>query len=266
MMARGKPSGSPGPHSKSKSDRSRKRHRRDSSGGSRASSTSSASLTEASKRANKTEELRRREEQRAEEDRLLHRRDSSGGSRASSTSSASLTEASKRANKTEELRRREEQRAEEDRLLSPYFSGLQDPPNFTIRRDTLFPRWLKWLEREFTDRKVRGSNRTSASRLPLSRLGQPGSISALVLPSGGMAARHWKGDPPNFTIRRDTLFPRWLKWLEREFTDRKVRGSNRTSASRLPLSRLGQPGSISALVLPSGGMAARHWKGVTAQR
>ncbi|KAG5445925.1 hypothetical protein CSKR_111965 [Clonorchis sinensis] len=29
---------------------------------------------------------------------------------------------------------------------------------------------------------------------------------------------------------------------------------------------LGQPGSISALVLPSGGMAARHQKGVTAEQ
>ncbi|KAG5452035.1 hypothetical protein CSKR_110643 [Clonorchis sinensis] len=54
--------------------------------------------------------------------------------------------------------------------------------------------------------------------------------------------------------------------LERERTDRKVRGSNPTSASRLPLSRLGQPGSIPALVLPSGGMAARHRKGATAER
>ncbi|KER23350.1 hypothetical protein T265_08760 [Opisthorchis viverrini] len=59
---------------------------------------------------------------------------------------------------------------------------------------------------------------------------------------------------------------RWPKWLEREFTDRKVCGSNPTSASRLPLSRLGQPGSIPVLVLPSGGMAARHRKGVTAER
>ncbi|KAG5446638.1 hypothetical protein CSKR_108294 [Clonorchis sinensis] len=31
------------------------------------------------------------------------------------------------------------------------------------------------------------------------------------------------------------------QWLDREFTDRKVRGSNPASASRLPLSRLGQP-------------------------
>ncbi|KAG5445184.1 hypothetical protein CSKR_103357 [Clonorchis sinensis] len=54
--------------------------------------------------------------------------------------------------------------------------------------------------------------------------------------------------------------------LERERTDRKVHGSNPASASRLPLSRLGQPGSIPALVLPSGGMAARHRKGATAER
>ncbi|KER27249.1 hypothetical protein T265_05653 [Opisthorchis viverrini] len=45
-------------------------------------------------------------------------------------------------------------------------------------------------KREFTDRKVRGSNPTSASRLLLSRLGQPGSIPALVQPSGGMAIRN----------------------------------------------------------------------------
>ncbi|KAG5450620.1 hypothetical protein CSKR_101782, partial [Clonorchis sinensis] len=56
------------------------------------------------------------------------------------------------------------------------------------------------------------------------------------------------------------------QWLTREFTDRKVRGSNLTSASRLPLCRLGQPGSIQALVLHSGGMAARHRKGATAER
>ncbi|KER31373.1 hypothetical protein T265_13004, partial [Opisthorchis viverrini] len=97
-------------------------------------------------------------------------------------------------------------------------------------------KWLKWLEREFTDRKVRGSNPTSATRLPLSRLGRPGSIPALRLFSGS----------------------KWLKWLERGFTDRKVRGSNPTSATRLPLSRLGRPGSIPALVPPSCGMAHRN--------
>ncbi|KER32582.1 hypothetical protein T265_01452 [Opisthorchis viverrini] len=50
----------------------------------------------------------------------------------------------------------------------------------------------QWLELEFTDREVRGSNPTSACRLPLSRLGQPGSIPALAFPWGGMAARHQK--------------------------------------------------------------------------
>ncbi|KAG5441437.1 hypothetical protein CSKR_107656 [Clonorchis sinensis] len=55
-------------------------------------------------------------------------------------------------------------------------------------------------------------------------------------------------------------------WLEREFTDRKVRGSDPTSTSRIPLSRLEQPGSIPDRVLPSGSMAARHRKGVTAER
>ncbi|KAG5449768.1 hypothetical protein CSKR_109570 [Clonorchis sinensis] len=56
---------------------------------------------------------------------------------------------------------------------------------------------------------------------------------------------------------------RWFKWLERQFNDRKVRP---TSASRLSLSRLGQPGRITALVLPSDVMAARHRKGVTAEQ
>ncbi|KAG5452074.1 hypothetical protein CSKR_111114 [Clonorchis sinensis] len=59
-----------------------------------------------------------------------------------------------------------------------------------------------------------------------------------------------------------SLGARWSKWLEHEFTDRKVRGSNPTFASRLPLSRLGQPGNIPALVPPSGGMVVRHRKGV----
>ncbi|KAG5450157.1 hypothetical protein CSKR_201130 [Clonorchis sinensis] len=56
------------------------------------------------------------------------------------------------------------------------------------------------------------------------------------------------------------------QWLEREFTNLKVYVSNPASASQLLLSRLGQPGSIPALVLPSGDMTARHWKVVTAGR
>ncbi|KAG5441411.1 hypothetical protein CSKR_107685 [Clonorchis sinensis] len=45
-----------------------------------------------------------------------------------------------------------------------------------------------------------------------------------------------------------------------------VCGSNPTSGSRIPLSSFGQPGSIPALVLPSGCMAVRQRKGATAQR
>ncbi|KAG5442210.1 hypothetical protein CSKR_100203 [Clonorchis sinensis] len=56
-----------------------------------------------------------------------------------------------------------------------------------------------------------------------------------------------------------------VQWFECEFTDRKVRGSNPTSASRLPLSGLGQPGCIQALMLPTDSMAVRHRKGVTAE-
>ncbi|GAA55118.1 TLC domain-containing protein 2 [Clonorchis sinensis] len=52
----------------------------------------------------------------------------------------------------------------------------------------------QWLEREFTDWKVLCSNPISASRLPLSRFGQPDSISALGLLSGGMAVTHRTGD------------------------------------------------------------------------
>ncbi|KAG5453448.1 TAR DNA-binding protein 43 [Clonorchis sinensis] len=76
------------------------------------------------------------------------------------------------------------------------------------------------------------------------------------------------GVPPRtlktkFSVSNLHLKARWLKWSER---DRKVRGSNPTSASRLPLSRLGQPGSIPALVFPSGGKATKRQKDATAER
>ncbi|KER33938.1 LOW QUALITY PROTEIN: hypothetical protein T265_12524 [Opisthorchis viverrini] len=44
----------------------------------------------------------------------------------------------------------------------------------------------------------------------------------------------------------------------------RARGSNATSVTRLPLSRLVRPGSIPALVTPTCGMSARHRKGATA--
>ncbi|KAG5442696.1 hypothetical protein CSKR_108001 [Clonorchis sinensis] len=133
-------------------------------------------------------------------------------------------------------------------------------------------RWFKWLEHEFTDRKVRGSNPTSASQLPLSRLGQPGSIPALVQPSGGMAVKHRRGvATERFVSQKDfgrlyNSLREMAQWLERGFTDRKVRGSNPTSAARLLLSRLGHLGIIQALVLLSRGLTAGHRKGVAAER
>ncbi|KAG5443599.1 hypothetical protein CSKR_102498 [Clonorchis sinensis] len=56
------------------------------------------------------------------------------------------------------------------------------------------------------------------------------------------------------------------QWLERQFSDRTIHGSNPTSASRLPLSRLGEPDSIPDHVLPWCGMVVRHWNGTTAER
>ncbi|KAG5442216.1 hypothetical protein CSKR_100197, partial [Clonorchis sinensis] len=157
----------------------------------------------------------------------------------------------------------------------------------------------QWLRCELTDQKVPNVRIQS-------RLGQPGCISAAVLPSGGMAATNQKdvtakpearwlsGQSASVLIGRSVAWATWMYlsrrasfgWhgsyepkrcysqtggemaqrSERERTDWKVRGSNPASASRLPLSRLGQPGSILALVLPSGGVAARHRKGATAER
>ncbi|KER31968.1 hypothetical protein T265_01900 [Opisthorchis viverrini] len=88
------------------------------------------------------------------------------------------------------------------------------------------------------------------------------SVSGEQKHTAGSTGRYWK-----YAVGHGKLWgARWLKWLEREFTDRKVRDSNPISASRLPLSRLGQPSSIPVLVLPSGSMAARRRKGVTAER
>ncbi|KER27374.1 hypothetical protein T265_13809, partial [Opisthorchis viverrini] len=57
--------------------------------------------------------------------------------------------------------------------------GMQNPSTFcstfSLMKRYNGDRWSKWLEREIADRKVRGSNPTSSSRLPLSRFGQPGT-------------------------------------------------------------------------------------------
>ncbi|KER26353.1 hypothetical protein T265_06398 [Opisthorchis viverrini] len=49
------------------------------------------------------------------------------------------------------------------------------------------------------------------------------------------------------TVTLFSFVDKIAQWMEREFTNRKVCGSNPTSASRIPLSRPGQPGSIPAL-------------------
>ncbi|KAG5445636.1 hypothetical protein CSKR_104833 [Clonorchis sinensis] len=90
----------------------------------------------------------------------------------------------------------------------------------------------QWLERELTKRKFRDLNLTPASRLPLSRLGQPGSIPALMLPS-------------------------IAQWLRHKRADQKVCGPNSTSESQLLLSRLRQPGITSASDFSSNNMAVR---------
>ncbi|KER21235.1 hypothetical protein T265_10395 [Opisthorchis viverrini] len=130
-----------------------------------------------------------------------------------------------------------------------YLLRLWKPPNATrVACDT-----AQLLERESTDRKVRDSNLTSASEPPVSRLGQPDSIPALMF--GDMAVRHLKG----VTTERCEMFQSvgagWPKWLEREFTDRRFRDFSlvEETACRVETS-------------PSGGMAARHRRGATAER
>ncbi|KER27449.1 hypothetical protein T265_05490 [Opisthorchis viverrini] len=109
-----------------------------------------------------------------------------------------------------------------------------------------------WLRRKVTDRKAL----TSASRLFLSRLGKPGSISALVLPLGEMATRHLK-DATSKPSNLSTM----AQCLERKFTDWKVHAPNPTSESQLLLSGLGHPGSVrplASIIYPdvSGGLSS----------
>ncbi|KAG5447015.1 hypothetical protein CSKR_110206 [Clonorchis sinensis] len=139
----------------------------------------------------------------------------------------------------------------------------------------------QWLEHEITDRRVRGSDQTFACRLPLSMIGRPGNIPAVEL-TGGVAVRHRNGAAAerlfdnvctvSVLCSLSKLTP-YLKSRKRSIIFFNSSSSSLlagipdpTSASRFPLSVLGQPGSIPALVLPSGGMTARHRKGATDER
>ncbi|KAG5452055.1 hypothetical protein CSKR_111099 [Clonorchis sinensis] len=60
--------------------------------------------------------------------------------------------------------------------------------------------------------------------------------------------------------------PEVTRWLRHELTDQNIHVLNPTPAFRLLLSKLGQPGGVSDLVLPSDGMAVSYRKGVTTGR
>ncbi|KER21179.1 hypothetical protein T265_10434 [Opisthorchis viverrini] len=83
----------------------------------------------------------------------------------------------------------------------------------------------QWLEREFTDQKVRGSNPTSTFRLLLSRLDNLGTIPALVLPSDGKQLGTEKVLQLNDCMRRG------LDWFGYQVT--KLRTSYRLLVDRI---------------------------------
>ncbi|KER22375.1 hypothetical protein T265_09516 [Opisthorchis viverrini] len=78
-----------------------------------------------------------------------------------------------------------------EKLINRIYFHL-DPNNHCLFPgvDTERCEMARWLVSAFTDRKVCGSNPISASRFPLSRLEQPGSIPDPVLTSGSMAVGH----------------------------------------------------------------------------
>ncbi|KER28789.1 hypothetical protein T265_04477 [Opisthorchis viverrini] len=105
--------------------------------------------------------------------------------------------------------------------------------------------------------------RSSATPFPCLATKPPeGEMRAGIIP--GFPALDKSNREAGFGFKLRTF---WDYVSRNEITDQRVRGSNPTrSASRLPLSGLGQPGSIRAIILPSGGMEAGHRKGVTDER
>ncbi|KAG5453508.1 ELMO domain-containing protein 3 [Clonorchis sinensis] len=107
--------------------------------------------------------------------------------------------------------------------------------------------------------KSRGRGRIRSTDLPVSKLApQPLSHPAHRLQFSNFD--HVLTDWTRFCRLTDNM-----TWLTRKLTDRKFHGSNQTSASRLPPSRLGQPDSSPALMFLSGGMVAMHRKGSISQ-
>ncbi|KER28768.1 hypothetical protein T265_04459 [Opisthorchis viverrini] len=151
-----------------------------------------------------------------------------------------------------------------------------------------------------TAERVRGSTPTSASRLSPSSFGQPGSILALVLPSGGMAVRHRKDATAkrydfslgDLTASQPSCLIRVAWQLGTERVPQLNDSFNASSPDVKPneysfscntfsvpschatrrkyeghyTARPEQPGTVLALVLLSGGIAARRRKGATAEQ
>ncbi|KER34120.1 hypothetical protein T265_00008 [Opisthorchis viverrini] len=73
----------------------------------------------------------------------------------------------------------------------------------SVGKTYINPRWTKWLEHRFTDQKFRGSNPTSASRLPLSKFGRPGIVPGLPTTGFALLGTHQVGAVPELP---STLF------------------------------------------------------------
>ncbi|KAG5447150.1 hypothetical protein CSKR_107956 [Clonorchis sinensis] len=103
---------------------------------------------------------------------------------------------------------------------------FQEMQSGFTRRRSLVLQMVQWLGHEITYRKVSGSNPTCALRLLLSRLEQPDNI-ALIIPSGGLAARHRKGATVELIILESTI-----KFFMKE-TTHKVAENPSTAHDRL---------------------------------
>ncbi|KAG5452512.1 hypothetical protein CSKR_103317 [Clonorchis sinensis] len=140
-------------------------------------------------------------------------------------------------------------------------SKLLDSPGITFR-DENKPFIRYFVNDDYKQRDFLSDSRLGASTASSGFYSQPPAHSLGRLDSSYFQSPYRPEQPE--------LSPDWLSRFDQFNLDPEspehVRGSNPTSASRLPLSRLGEPGNIPAIVLPSGCMAARHRKGITAEQ
>ncbi|KAG5448986.1 hypothetical protein CSKR_100362 [Clonorchis sinensis] len=130
------------------------------------------------------------------------------------------------------------------------------------------------LRNELTGPTVCRSNTTSTTRLLLSRIGQPGNTVDEFddIAQDDDEFHGFKvACEGNYDIVDDGLttvsIPACCLEIAHQLTDRKIRCSNPTSASRLHLSKLGQLADIPYIILvfSSVGIEARHRKGGTTE-